>query len=170
MGTAAVTEENGSPFGADRVGELLSQVMELLGEVSEIRGWSASDEQLVANVRLGHQAAAVVEAMRLGLVRQLQARPQAVPGASAGRAAATFLIHGLRVSPAQAGRDVATAVAIDPQVGDLPLLGQALAAGEISREHVDVAVAAVAKLPAAAKRQVDTHGRSGLDRLDAFLL
>jgi len=170
MGQVLAAEQGGSPLGADRVGELLSQVMGLLAEAGQVRGWSASDEQVLANVRLGHQAVAVVEGLRLGLVRQLQSRPEAVPGASGGKAAATFLVQALRVSPVQAGRDVATAVAIDPQVGELPLLGAALAAGEISREHADVAVAAVAKLPASAKRQVDDQGRSGLQRLDVFLL
>jgi hypothetical protein len=129
MGKGLVADEVGPPFGADRVGVLLSQAMDLLAEAAQVRGWSSSDQELTTQVRLGHQATAVVEALRLGLVRQLQARPEAVPGASAGKAAATFLIHALRVSPAQAARDVATAVAIDPDTGDLPLLGQALARG-----------------------------------------
>lgn len=46
-----------------------------------------------------------------------------------------------------AHRDVRAARALDPEAGTLPQVGAALAAGEISREHANVCVRAVARLP-----------------------
>jgi hypothetical protein len=59
---------------------------------------------------------AMFEATRLDLIRDLDHRPEAVPGARVGTTAATFLVHGCRVSPGQAHRDVAAAHALDPDV------------------------------------------------------
>jgi hypothetical protein len=56
--------------------------------------------------------------------------------------AKTFLE--LRLRRSRAGADVAAAHALDT---DLPLLGDALAAGEVSREHVDSAVRTLTKVP-----------------------
>ncbi len=53
----------------------------------------------------------------------------------------------LRHRQAGSGRDVAAARAIAPG-GELRELGQALAAGRVSREHLDVAVRALGRIPA----------------------
>src|SRR5512135_908011 len=156
--------------GSGHAGALIAQATGLLVEAGGVRGWSASDDEVLAAVRAAHAAQAVLAGVWLALLRQLQARPGAVPGAAGGKAAATFLVHALNVNRAQANRDVATAAATDPDGDHLPRLGAALAAGEISAEHARVAAAAVAKLPAAVKRHVDQDGRTGLQRLDAFLL
>jgi hypothetical protein len=54
-------------------------------------------------------------------------------------------------TPGQAAADVRAAHALaddaDPTRGGLPLMGAAFTAGRVSREHVDVAVKAVRKLP-----------------------
>ena len=63
-------------------------------------------------------------------------------GARPGKVAATFLRERLRRSRAAA--DVAAAHALDEE---LPRLGEALAAGEVSREHVDIAVRTLKRIP-----------------------
>jgi hypothetical protein len=142
----------------DQVIGLLSTAVEALTAAGADRGWACSNDTLRERVRLADRAMAVAEGLRLATVRALQARPEAVPGADGGKAGATFLIHGCRVSPWQAARDVAAAQASDPDDGTLPLLGAALAAGEVSRAHLDVAVAAVARIPAPIKKLVLCDG------------
>jgi hypothetical protein len=73
-----------------------------------------------------------VDAAWLGLVRDLDARPEAVAGAQAGRVAATFLTHRLHV-----------------------------ASGQVSRAHLDVAVRAVRRIPQRLLAGVDPDGQSG---------
>ncbi|MFN8074528.1 MAG: DUF222 domain-containing protein [Kineosporiaceae bacterium] len=53
--------------------------------------------------------------------------------------------------------------------GRLPVLAAAFAAGAVSRAHVDVAVKALSRIPSHLLAHVDEEGRSGLDRVDAFL-
>jgi hypothetical protein len=110
-----------------------------------------------------------VDAAWLGLVRDLDARPEAVAGAQAGRVAATFLTHRLHVTSGQAHTDVAAAQAITPEGGLLAGLGAALAAGQVSRAHLDVAVRAVRRIPKRLLAGVDPDGRSGAARVDAYL-
>jgi hypothetical protein len=92
-----------------------------------------------------------VQAAWLSLVADLDVRPEAVAGARAGAAAKTFLRQGLCRTAAAAAADVRAAHALggdaDPRVGGLPELGRAFGAGEVSREHVDVAVRAMRRIP-----------------------
>jgi len=113
------------------------------------------------------------------------------------RAGFTFLTQRMNYSPGQAGSDVAAARALDPtgagfdllptedlagSGGDptpcdtvlgaddgLPLMGAALAAGLVTRSHVDVAVRCLARVPQHLANRVDEHGVSGRRRIDAFL-
>jgi hypothetical protein len=78
----------------------------------------------------------------LELVLELDSRPSAVPGARAGRAAQTFLHH--RLHAPHPGMDVRAAHSV---AEDLPLLGKALAVGDVSREHVDIAVRTLRRIP-----------------------
>ena len=133
------------------------------------RTWSLSDGELRSALLDAQAAGAGVEALRLGLVRDLDARPEAVPGVAPGRTAVTFLVHACRVSPGQAHRDVAAAHALNPDTGVLPEMGAALAAGEVSRAHVDVAVRTLARIPAHLCRAVGEEGVSGAARVDGFL-
>jgi hypothetical protein len=110
-----------------------------------------------------------VEAGYLRLVAELDSRPAAVPVAAAGRVARTFLTQALRVSGPDASADVAAALAVDAGSGWLPELGAALAEGAVSREHVDVAVRAVKRVPAHLLHRVDGGGVSGAQRVDHFL-
>ena len=93
-----------------------------------------------------------------------------------------FLTEGLRVSGQQAGRDLDAAAATRSAGAEVPLMGAALADGVVSREHLDVAVATVAKIPKVLKRKlvVDHDGvpgpdgapatRSGVEAIDAWLV
>ncbi len=112
---------------------------------------------------------ASLEAARLAFLRDLDTRPEAVRGAPAGRAAATFLTQALRVSGGQAGRDVAAARAIDPDGGGLTELGAALAEGAVSRAHVDEAVRALDRIPTTLLSRVDEQGLRGVTRIDTFM-
>jgi hypothetical protein len=131
--------------------------------------WSLSDAEMRSSVAEADAAVAAMQAARLSLIRDLDARPDAVAGARPDTTAATFLVHACRVSPGQAHREVAAAHALDPDGGQLPQLGAALANGEESRAHVDVAVRAMNRIPAHLTKAVDEDGVSGAERVDAFL-
>jgi outer membrane biosynthesis protein TonB len=110
-----------------------------------------------------------MDAARLGLIRDLDTRPSAVPGAATGKTAATFLIHATNTSPAQDHTDVTVARAMDPETGPLPRTAAAFAAGEISRAHTDVAVRCLHKIPKHLADAVDADGSTGRQKVDAFL-
>jgi hypothetical protein len=141
---------------------------EILG-LRDRSSWGLSDTELLDSIRSTRALKAALEALDLSLLATLQSRPEAVPDAHPGKAAVTFLTEALRVSHGQAGRDVTAAKAVAAESGVMPVLGAALAAGEVSREHVDVAVAAVNRLPAAVKRLVTDEGTTGLQVLDGLV-
>jgi hypothetical protein len=74
-----------------------------------------------------------------------------------------------RIDPPTAGRDVRAAKALDPDGDLLPGLGTAFAAGEVSRHHVDVAVAARNNIPKRLLTPVDENGVSGAQKVDQEL-
>ena len=97
--------------------------------------------------------ASMVDALKLAFLAELDIQPEAVPGAPAKTAAAVFLREALHVSGMTAARDVAAARAVASACPELPLMGQALADGVISREHLDVAVSTLRRLPQHLKTQ-----------------
>jgi hypothetical protein len=167
MGRGTGDQPGQSPRHA--VSAALDRLHEVLSSLDGVATWSLSDGELrdavadVARVRSG------VEALWLGLVRDMDARPGAVPGARAGDVAKTFLVHRARIDSRQAARDVAAARATDPDGGVLPGLGAALACGEANRGHVDAAVGVVGRIPARKLAEVDETGLSGAQRVDALL-
>jgi hypothetical protein len=147
----------------------LLQARELLGQVLVRPGFAFSDAQVLENLRVVHSLAGMVAAVKLALVAELDARPGAVPGAAGQAAAVAFLTEGLRQSRPHALRDVAAAAALAPGTGELAGMGAALAAGEVSREHADVAVATLRRIPKALKtRQVE--GDDGVTRSGAAVI
>jgi hypothetical protein len=128
-----------------------------------------SDGELLDSIRAVEQVKAAADSVYLSLLATLQSRPEAVPGAAPGGAAVTFLAEGLRASRGRAARDVRASVAVASGTGSMPALAAAFAGGEITREHVDVAVAAVNKLPAAVKRLTSEDGTTGLQVLDGLV-
>jgi hypothetical protein len=127
--------------------------------------WRCTDEQLVDLLRAQAVDLARIEAARLGLVRELDARGWAARVSAASTQA--WLAHALRVDPRVAAADVRAARALDP-AGDAPpepgtptmtgaptsadgpvlaATGRALATGELSRAHADAVLASVRALP-----------------------
>jgi hypothetical protein len=91
------------------------------------------------------------------------------PGAQS--VAAGFLQHGLGVERHRARREAVAAALLDRDAGDLRVVGAALAAGEISREHADIAARVHERLGATV-REVLVDGEDGvrcIDLVDATL-
>ena len=150
MSDGAAVVVGGGP-GGPSTDAALARAVEGLRDFAARPGYAFSDAELLANLRGVHAFLATVDAAYLGLVAELDARPGVLPGVPAGRAAATFLREGLRVSGPQAGRDVRAAKAIASAAPELPVMGAALAEGAVSRDHLDVAVSTVARIPKALK-------------------
>ena len=128
-----------------------------------------SDTECRQAVGAAAELCAAAQSEYLRLLRELDSRPEAVPGAAAGRVARTFLVHALHMSGADAARDVAAARAVDPASGSLPQLGQALEDGQVSRAHVDVAVRALRGVPRHLLERRDAAGITGAEQVDGFL-
>lgn len=128
-----------------------------------------SDGELRDALAATWRVRARVEAAYLHVLAALDAREGAVPGAGPGRAGREFLVHALTSTHAAAAADVAAAHALDADTGALPVMGAALATGEVSRAHADVAVRLLRRIPAHLAAQVDEEGVSGAARIDAFL-
>jgi hypothetical protein len=191
--------------------------------VASSSAWALSDPESRGVVTRACRLRDELEAKFLHLVRDLDARPDAVKGARPGQVAATFLVHALNLSPARAAADVKAAHAINPGhlgaatapdgpaagtassdssnpadpaaaesgspaaptagmgpggaagglgaggVRRLPLLGAALAAGQVSREHLDVGVRVLRKIPTHRLTRVGTDGVTGAGKVDAWL-
>ncbi|WP_143447759.1 HNH endonuclease signature motif containing protein [Kineosporia sp. R_H_3] len=136
--------------------------------------WSLSDGEARDVVEAFTRAMASVEAARLAVIKVLDERPEAVPGASEGKVAAAFLTGRLNVDQGRANADARAAHALDADSGSLPQVGAALAAGEITREHADACVRAVARLPKRLRvvlleDEATGELRSGMEIADAFL-
>ena len=92
-----------------------------------------------------HSAQQALEAARLHVVRLLAAAED--PGPHPGAPTRHFLADALGIGAGAARADLEAARATDPDTGILREMGGALAAGEVTRRHVDVACRTVAALP-----------------------
>ncbi|MFP5333811.1 MAG: DUF222 domain-containing protein [Actinomycetes bacterium] len=108
------------------------------------RLWSRSQDEvraaLAETTRLGH----ALEASRLALVRASASRDD---GTRVGSATQAWMQENLHVTGGRARADIENARLVDVEDGDLRQLGTALARGEVSPQHVDVARQALTKLP-----------------------
>ncbi len=180
---------------ADTIGMSASPVATVLDAVSaQLRllqtapTLTLSDGELRDALIAAHRVANQVEAAVLHLVRAVDDRPEAMPTCAPGKVAATFLVHALRIDPGTAARDVAAARALDQDgagVGvdtghdglgpdgaatlGLPEVGAALAAGDISRRHVDHATGCLGRIDKDVLTHIDPDGISGVQRVDDFL-
>src|SRR5690349_15622819 len=130
----------------------LCQARELLTDFLERPGFRFLDAEVLANLRAVTELVAVVEAARLGLIAEVGDRPGALPSPGRGKPVVTYLTQALHESRARAERDVAAATALMSARAELPLLAQALIDGQVSRDHVDVAVSTLGRLPASVKQ------------------
>jgi hypothetical protein len=120
----------------------VAKIQEGLEEFFAASLWAQSDAEALESVALLDRSLNRHQAAFLRAVRDLDSRPEAVAGARPGKVAKTFLEQRLRRS--RAGADVAAAHAVSDA---LPMLGDALASGEVSREHVDGAVRTLKRIP-----------------------
>jgi hypothetical protein len=146
--------------------------------------WRCTDEQLVELLRAQAGDLARIEAARLGLVRELDARGWAARVGAASTQA--WLAHALRVDPRAAAADVRAARALDP-AGDAPpepgapamtgaptsadgpvlaATGRALATGELSRAHADAVLASIRALPTLPSLPAEPPVGAGADGSD----
>jgi hypothetical protein len=115
-----------------------------LDEILELRHAPLAPGQVRALTEALERVSARVEAARLAGLAAIDAREDVVPAAAPGHAAAVFALHVLGRARVQARRDAHTAALLRPQSdgGDLPRIGAALRAGDITAGHVQVAVRA----------------------------
>jgi Domain of unknown function (DUF222) len=141
----------GIEAAGDAVLGALGLIRSGIAQLTEAALWARCDAACRDGVREGFTLLQSLDSAWLGLVADLDSRPDAVPGARAGKIAQTFLRSGLLRTAAQASQDVRAAHALapdaDPCEGGMPGLGRAFASGRTSREHVEVALRAVRKLP-----------------------
>ncbi|HKG50317.1 MAG TPA: DUF222 domain-containing protein, partial [Actinomycetales bacterium] len=169
------------PDGGSAWGLLLRDVKAVSGEPT----WRHSEDDLVDRLREYEAVRARLDAHRLALVRELDARGWAAAvGATSTQA---WLAQALRVDPRVAAADVRAARALDPAADEtpqpglpvltgparsdddptLPATGRALAEGGVSRAHADAVLASVRALP----RHPDGETRADLTgRVEGWLL
>jgi hypothetical protein len=167
----------------------LERIERDLGLLSGIALWRAHDDELRELVLTHARLQAAFDHAGLRLLAALDARPGSVPGAAAGRQAATFLVATLNASPAVANRSAAAAKAlhprpeVDPAAGSpdvpefgsvtaaegMPELSTAYAAGDVTRDHVDVVVSVCRRIPLRLLRATNSDGFSGLAQVDHLM-
>ncbi len=144
----------GTVFDSDVAPELLRLLDVLTTTAAEVvtcaddRAWALSPAQRVRAVEQLAAARRTADAAHLALVRSISAADAAELG---GTSVAGLLSWRLRVPQGRARADVEAARATDPVRGELAAMGAALAAGEVSNGHVDVAVRTLDHLPTAGR-------------------
>jgi len=187
--TVVVMDQGREPTGEQADEQDVGAAADLAQAVAAIAALQTSptlplnDTELRDLVAGLHRARSRLDAAYLHALRALDTRDGVLPGVSA-RIGATFLVEALNVSRTQARRDVAAASALDadgagvaPENADrarpadlgLPRLGAALAAGQVSLDHVRVVVRALERLPRAYLDHLDDDGASGATQVDTLL-
>jgi hypothetical protein len=136
--------------------EAVAKVRQGLAELRDVSLWTLSDadsRELVASL---FGLSGSLHASYLAALADLDSRPAAVAGARPGKIGVTFVRDRLR--GAHAAADLAAAHALSE---DLPGLGAALAAGDASRDHVDVAVRTIRRIPGHLRQ--DSERRAKVD-------
>src|SRR5919202_2558500 len=111
-----------------------------LADLLDLRHSALAPEDVLALGEVWERFTAQVGSGRLGVVAAIDARDDVIPKAKVGEAGAVFAHHALGQRRGTARRDAAWAGLLRPQVGDLPAVGAAFAAGDITPAHVEVAV------------------------------
>src|ERR671938_318501 len=120
--------------------EPASAVARGLADLLDLRHSALAPEEVRALGELWERFTAQVASGRLGVLAAIDARDDVVPKARVGDAGAVFACHGLGQRRGTARRDALWAGLLRPEVGDLPAVGAAFAAGDVSAAHVEVAV------------------------------
>jgi hypothetical protein len=156
MAAEVVDEGSGHPASAG-----LALIEQGLDQVLGTSTWSLSDAQVEALVVRLTGVAARTEAARAAAVRESVSRESPDARGERGARTVSLLRSACRLSPQRARADVKNAVLTCPDTGTFRELGAALAAGEVSRQHVDVARTTLNRLPARLVRE----RRDDLDHL-----
>ena len=122
-----------SPLAAITVG---------LAELGELRLAACSPEQVRAVAEAWQRLVGQVTAGQWATLAVFDDRDDVVPLARAGQAGAVFGRDVAGHTRGRAVREAQTAALLRPEVGDLPRVGAALAAGDVTTGHVEVAVRA----------------------------
>ena len=117
-------------------------VLDGVAELQSVRHAALAPEEVRALGEVWERLAARVASGRLGVLAAIDARDDVVPRARVGEAGAVFAQHALGQRRGSARRDGVWASLLRPQVGDLPAVGAAFAAGDVSSAHVEVVVRA----------------------------
>jgi hypothetical protein len=133
------------------VGEPVAAVARGLADLLAVRHCVLAPEQVRALGEVWERFTAQVGSGRLGVLAAIDARDDVIPKARVGDAGAVFAHHGLGQRRGTARRDALWAGLLRLEVGDLPAVGAAFAAGDISPAHVEVAVRAHRELGAAVR-------------------
>ncbi len=131
----------------------LAHLDEILGTALGASTWSLSaaelGQALIASTSLGSR----VEAFRGALLRESISRETPDARGEQGARTVNLLKSRCRVSARRASADVENAKLTCPDTGTLRELGAALAAGAVSREHLDVARCTLKRLPVRVVRE-----------------
>src|SRR4051794_40575846 len=122
-----------------------------LADLAALRHSALAPDDIRALGELWERFTAQVASGRLGVLAAMDARDDVIPKARVGDAGAVFGSHVLGQRRGTARRDALWAGLLRPEVGDLPAVGAAYAAGDITPAHVEVAVRTHKQVGAAAR-------------------
>ena len=120
--------------------EPAAAVAAALSELQAVRHAALRPEEVLALGEVFERFTAQVASARLAVVAAIDARDDVIPKAKVGEAGAVFACHALGQRRWVARRDGLWAGLLRPEVGDLPAIGAAFAAGDVTTAHVEVAV------------------------------
>src|SRR5215212_9345805 len=126
--------------------ESAAAVLQGLAELASLRHSTLAPEDVRALGEVWERFTGQVAAGRLGVLAAMDARDDVIPKARVGQAGAVFASHVLGQRRGTARRDARWASLLRVEVGDLPAVGTAFAAGDITPAHVEVAVRAHQRL------------------------
>src|ERR671933_1296367 len=109
--------------------EPASAVARGLADLLDLRHSALAPDDVVALGELWERFTAQVSSGRLGALAAIDARDDVIPKARVGDAGAVFAHHALGQRRGAARRDAHWAGLLRPEVGDLPAVGAAVAAG-----------------------------------------
>ena len=113
-----------------------------MAELASLRHAALAPEDVRALGEVWERFTAQVASGRSGVLAAIDARDDVIPKARVGDAGAVFATHVLGQRRGTARRDGVWAGLLRPEVGDLPAVGAAFAAGDVSAAHVEVVVRA----------------------------
>ncbi|HZI97207.1 MAG TPA: DUF222 domain-containing protein, partial [Actinomycetales bacterium] len=132
----------------------LALVRDGLGLIGGAAGWSLSDDEARAALLEATSLRGQVHAAYLKLLADAARRDDPAAGeGKTGPETTAWLAAEANVSAGRVRTDLADALALDPDSGDLRGLGALLWRGAVSPEHTRVAVGALAGIPVAVRRE-----------------